>query len=95
MSGRSALYSRAISLMARTAPTSPSPRRRHAIGRKDEAFLADLFAMCAHSGHDDNFEAGISCGPRYRETMRAEVPILGDQKEELRPARRVRCGRRR
>ena len=34
MSGRSALYSRAISLMARTEPTSPSPRLRHAIGRK-------------------------------------------------------------
>src|ERR1700730_17126097 len=70
---------------------TPSPGDR----AQDEAFLADLFAMCAHSSRDDDLEAGISSGPRYRQTMRAEIPILGDQKEELWPPCRVRCGRRR
>ncbi len=48
MSGRSALYSRAISLMARTAPTSPSPRRRHAIGRRTKPSLR-ICSPCART----------------------------------------------
>ena len=43
----------------------------------------------------DDFEPGVACGPGDRKAMRAEVPILGDQEEELRPPRRVRCGGRR
>ena len=64
-----------------------------------EAFCANLPAMRLHSGRDDDLEAGIAGGPGDRQAMRAEIPILSDQKEELwaplcvRRGERRRCGR--
>ncbi len=45
--------------------------------------------MRAHAGRDHDIEAGRPGGARHRQTVRAEVPILGDEKEQLWPPRRA------
>ena len=44
--------------------------------------------MRAHPGRDDDLEAGAAGGAGHRQTVRAEIPILGDEKEQLWPPRR-------
>ena len=53
-----------------------------------EPFVADPIAMRTHAGRDHDIEAGRAGGARCRQTVRAEIPILGDEKEELRSLRR-------
>ena len=48
--------------------------------------------MRPHAGRHDDRKAGISRGASDRQSMRAEVPILGDEEEKLRPAAPRRCG---
>ena len=64
-------------------PAPPPPDRAEA-----ETFVTDLVAMRAHAGRDHDIEAGCPGGARRRQSVRAEVPILGDEKEELWPPRR-------
>src|SRR5438270_3688358 len=54
-----------------------------------ETFVADPIAMRAHARRDHDIEAGCPGGARRRPTVRAEVPILGDEKNQLWPPRRA------
>ena len=49
---------------------------------------ADPVAMRALARGDDDFEPGIARRPRDRQPVRPEIPILGDQIEQLRPLAR-------
>jgi hypothetical protein len=55
-----------------------------------EAFLPDLLAMRAHASRHDDVEPGGARGAGDWQPMRAEIPILGDEEEELRPVRGMR-----
>ena len=66
----------------------PVPPPPPADGAQSETFVADPIAMRAHAGRDDDIEAGRPGGARCRETVRAEIPILCYEKEELWPPRR-------
>ncbi len=46
-----------------------------------ETLAADLRAMGANPGGDDDIEPGVARRPRHRQAVRAEIPILGRQKE--------------
>lgn len=58
-----------------------------------EAFVTDAIAMRAHACRDDDIETGIAGSARRRQTVRAKIPILRYEEEELWPPRRA--GRRR
>ena len=64
---------------------APPPAER----AQGETFVADPIAMRAHAGRDHDIEAGCPGGSRRRQTVRAEVPILCHEKEELWPPRRA------
>ncbi len=56
-----------------------------------KSFGADPVAMVALARRDDDFEPGIPRRPRDRQAVRPEIPVLGDEKDQLRPrARRAR-----
>ena len=91
MSGRSRRYSAAIAAIARPAPTTRSPRRRQfsAANRNPSARIRSPCIALAR--RDDDLEPGIPRRPRDRQPVRPEIPVLGDQKDQLRPpARRCR-----
>ena len=49
--------------------------------------------MLAHSRRYDHFETGVACGPGDGQAVRAEIPVFGHEKEELRARGRFRYGR--
>jgi hypothetical protein len=65
---------------------APSPSNR----AQAETFVADLIAMRAHACRDHDIETGRPGGARRRQSVRAEIPILGDEEEKLWPPRRAR-----
>ena len=48
-----------------------------------ESFLADRLCMRAHPGRHDDRKAGLARGPGDRQAVRAKVPILGNEEEQL------------
>ena len=93
-------------MMHDIGPLAPVQRgdRRHGAAGADDAVAApppaqrlepkplgaDPVAMHALARRDDDFEPGIPRRPRDRQPVRPEIPVLGDQKEQLRPlARRL------
>jgi hypothetical protein len=48
-----------------------------------ETFLSDTVTMCAYPGSDDDFEPRCVRGASDRQPMRPEIPIFGDQEEQL------------
>jgi len=62
--------------------TASAPSER----TKRETFLCDLRAMSTHPGGNDDIEAVVARRPRHRKPMRAEIPILSDQKQQLGPS---------
>ena len=85
MAGRSRRYSAAIAATARPAPTTRSPRRRQFSGLQAKPLGADTVAVHALARRHDDLEPGVSRRPRDRQAVRPEIPILGDQKDQLRP----------
>ena len=72
---------------AENAVAAPAPVQR----LEAKPFGADPVAMNALACRDDDLEPGIPRGPRDRQAVRPEIPVLGDQKNQLRPhARRER-----
>ena len=83
------------------APVQRGDRRHGAAGADDTVAApppaqrlepkplgADPVAMRALARGDDDFEPGIPRRPRDRQPVRPEIPILGDQIEQLRPLAR-------
>ena len=83
------------------APVQRGDRRHGAAGADDTVAApppaqrlepkplgADPVAMHALARGDDDFEPGIPRRPRDRQPVRPEIPILGDQIEQLRPLAR-------
>ena len=66
---------------ADNAVAAPPPAQR----LEPKPLVADPVAMHALARRDDDFEPGIPRRPRNRQPVRPEIPILGDQKEQLRP----------
>ena len=66
----------------------PVPAPAPADRAQRETLVTDSIAMRAHAGCDYDIKAGGAGGARHRQTMRAEVPILCRQKEELWPPAR-------
>src|SRR5215472_3728928 len=62
--------------------TPPAPSER----ANRETFLRDLRAMSAHPSGNDDIEAVVTRRPRHRKPVRAEIPILGHQKQQLGPS---------
>src|SRR5690348_11805840 len=56
---------------------------------------ADRVAVRRDTGCHRDIEAAIECGARHRQSMRAEIPILGDKEDQLRPFTRHRWHSRR
>ena len=83
MSGFSARYSRTIvtqrAEMVENPIAQPLPRKR----AQGEPFHGDPLAMRPHPGGDDHVESGVARRPRHRQAVRAEIPVLGDEKEQL------------
>ena len=52
-----------------------------------EALLADQLAVLAHPGRDHHLETGVARRAGDRQAMRAEIPVLGHQEEQLWPPR--------
>ena len=77
---------RTIAASARNAPKGPSPRRRHGSGRSAKALAADALGVRRAPGWPRRRRTGVARGARHRQPVRAEIPILGDQEEQLRPA---------
>ena len=67
---------------------APPPRQR----AKRKAFVGDRPAMRAHPCRDHDLEPVVARRPRDRQPVRAEIPILGDEKQQLRPPRPVARG---
>src|SRR5262249_59463152 len=65
--------------MADEPVAAPPPGER----AQRKPLAADLLAMCALPRRDDDLEPGIAGRPRDRQAVRAEIPILGDEKEQL------------
>src|SRR5207253_9622162 len=51
-----------------------------------KAFVADLLAVPPHPGRDHDFETSVARRPGDRQAVRAEIPVLGHQEEDLWPA---------
>ena len=64
---------------AKKPVAAPPPRER----AQRETFGADLLAVRPHPGRHDHREARVSRGPGEGQAMRAKIPVLGHQKEEL------------
>jgi hypothetical protein len=47
-----------------------------------EAFLLDTLSMILDPRGDYDFHAGVTSGPRQSKSVRPEIPILCDQKQE-------------
>ena len=67
------------------AVPAPAPGERPEL----EAFASDLLVVFAHPRRHDHFEPGVAGRSRDGQTMRAEIPILGDEEEQLRPVDRL------
>src|SRR5262245_61416830 len=50
-----------------------------------EPLGADRLTVISHACCDDDLEPGIAGSAGHRQPVRAEVPILGDQEDELWP----------
>src|SRR6266481_4471497 len=79
---------------ADNAIAAPAPCQR----AQPEPLGADLLAVTLHPRRDDDFEPGLARGARHRQAVRPEIPILGDEEEQLWPRlgrlRRTGGGRR-
>ena len=56
-----------------------------------EPFRADCFAMPLHPGGDNDLEPGVARRASDRQTVRAEVPVFGYEKEQFRALSGRRC----
>src|SRR5580704_2833100 len=65
--------------MARQPVAAPLPGE----GEQRKSLRADPFAVVAYPGRDRDRETGVARRPRDRQAMRAEIPILGHEKEQL------------
>jgi len=71
--------------------TASAPRD----GAHSKAFFSDPLAMGANPGCDDDFESGRARCAGDRQPMGTEIPVLGNQEEQLWPPGRIRCRNRR
>src|SRR6516162_2242596 len=60
---------------------TPPPGER----AQDETLVQDRFAVSAHAGRDDHLETGLARGSGDWQTVRAKIPVLSHQEEELWP----------
>src|SRR5579863_229821 len=65
--------------MTQNTAAAPAPAER----MQREALRLDRLAVFAHPRRNRHSEAGIARRPRHRQAVRAEIPILGDEKEQL------------
>ena len=56
----------------------PPPQRA-----QPEPFAANALAMRLHPCRDNDLETGVARRPRHRQAVRPEIPILGDEEEQL------------
>ena len=65
--------------MAEDPVAQPLPGKR----AQGEPLGGDPLAVRPHPGGDDHVEPGVARRPRHRQAVRAEIPVLGDEKEQL------------
>jgi len=70
-------------------PIAASAPRDRADGK---ALFSNSIAMSANAGCDDDLESGAARGAGDRQPMRTEIPVLGNQKEQLWPPQGIRRG---
>src|SRR5688500_4699327 len=51
-----------------------------------KSFRLDRGTVAVDAGHHDDVEAHVAGGPSHREPVRDEIPILGDEVEDLHSA---------